>query len=65
MDGSHLGEIPLEERDGTLFGGTTDQTATACIPPGYVHRWDGQAFTLEIATASRTSTWGAVKALYQ
>ena len=64
VGGSNIDEIPLSERGGTLFGGTTDQTATACIPSGYLHRWDGQAFTLQIPTPVGTSTWGSVKALY-
>jgi hypothetical protein len=63
--GSHLGELPINERGGTLFGGTTNSTTTACIPDGWIHRWDGQAFTIQDPVPTDQGTWGSVKALFQ
>jgi len=62
--GTHFGEL-AGHVGGTLFGGTTDQTTTACIAAGYEHRWDGQAFAYEPPAATESNTWGSVKSLYR
>ncbi|MCK4548109.1 MAG: hypothetical protein KAW17_11790 [Candidatus Eisenbacteria sp.] len=63
--GTHIDEIPLDCREGMMFGGTTDLSCTVCIPEGYDHRWDGQAFTIQGPSAVDSSTWGSVKTLFR
>ncbi|MCK4546171.1 MAG: hypothetical protein KAW17_01905 [Candidatus Eisenbacteria sp.] len=64
VGGTHLGEIPLGFRDGTVFGGTT-ANPLGCIPVGCDYRWDGQAFSLEQPVGAEHNSWGAVKSLYR
>jgi hypothetical protein len=61
--GTHLGELLPQYEGGTLFGGTT--AINVCIPAGYLHRWDGQAFALQNPSATRPDSWGSVKSLYR
>ena len=65
VGGTHLSELPLNCRQGALFGGTTGLSCTACIPSGYNHRWDGQAFFIQGPTAAEESSWGSVKQLFK
>lgn len=60
--GTQLGNIPLDQRIGWTFAGATGNSTT--IPNGYDHQIDGQTF-LQAPTATRTGTWGGIKARYR
>ena len=60
--GSHLGDIPPNQRTGWTFSGATRNALN--IPEGYYHQIDGQVF-VEQQTASTRSSWGRVKAIYR
>jgi len=60
--GTQLGNIPLDQRVGWTFAGSTGNSTT--IPNGYDHQIDGQTF-LQVPTATRTGTWGGIKARYR
>jgi len=60
--GTQLGNIPLNQRIGWTFAGTSGNSNT--IPTGYDHQVDGQTF-LNAPTLTRTGTWGGIKARYR
>jgi hypothetical protein len=62
VSGSKIGNIPLDQRVGWTFAGTSGNSVT--IPPGYAHQVDGQTF-LNAPTVTRTGTWGGIKARYR
>ncbi len=60
--GSQISIIPLNQRFGWTFAGTTGNSTA--IPTGYDHQVDGQTF-LKPPTATRPGTWGGIKARYR
>ena len=64
VGGSHLVEIPLDAREGTTYGGTTNNPL-ACVPDGYDYRWDCQAYYIEHPIGAEDDTWGSVKSLFR
>jgi len=62
VGGSQLVNIPLNNRIGWTFAGTTGNSVT--IPTGYDHQVDGQTF-LKPPTSTRPGTWGGIKARYR
>ena len=62
VGGTQLGDIPVDQRTGWTFAGTT--TNTASIPEGYDHQVDGQTF-LNKPTPATAASWGAIKRKYR
>lgn len=62
VGGSQIGNIPLNQRLGWTFAGATGNSLT--IPEGYDHQIDGQTFLFP-PTATRSGTWGDIKARYR
>lgn len=62
VGGTQLGNFPLDQRAGWTFAGTSGTSVT--VPPGYDHQVDGQTF-LNPPTATRTGSWGGIKARYR
>ena len=62
VGGTQLGNLPLNQRTGWTFAGSTGNSTG--IPPGYAHQIDGQTF-LQKPSNNRASSWGRVKNLYR
>jgi hypothetical protein len=62
IGGTQIGNIPPSDRSGWTFSGLTGNATN--IPLGYDHQVDGQVL-LEKPTSSRSSSWGALKAIYR
>ena len=60
--GTQLANVPVNQRLGWTFSGTTGNSTT--IPTGYDHQVDGQTF-LNPPTSTRPGTWGGIKARYR
>jgi hypothetical protein len=60
--GSQLGNLPLDQRTGWTFAGTTGNSVT--IPNGYAHQVKGQTF-INPPLPTQNTTWGGLKTRYR